>query len=173
MGEIVNKVRLAKILGKSERTLTEWQKEGMPTKKKGARGQSNTYDTAKVIEWLIKKESDAITKMDAAKLRLVEAQAELEELKVAEKKEELIPIDKMKLLWSGVLGTFRQRIQSLPSRLTPLIIIQNDPKKIEKVIKDGCNEALNELAMYDPEAYEKAKPGRAGGAKGSRATPAA
>lgn len=173
MGEIVNKARLAKILGCTERHLTNLQNEGIPVEKKRSRGKSNDYDTAKVIAWLMQRERDAITKMDAAKLRLVEAQAELEELKVAEKKEELIPIDKMKLMWAGVLGTFRQRIQSLPSRLTPRIVIERDPKKIEKIIKDGCTEALNELAMYDPETHEKTKAGRSGGAKDSRAAPAA
>lgn len=173
MGEIVNKAKLAAILGYSERHLTKLQKEGMPTEKTGTRGEKNEYDTAKVIAWIIKRESDAITKMDAAKLRLVEAQADLEELRVAEKREELISITQMKLMWAGVLGTFRQRIQSLPTRLTPQIIIQKDPKKIEKIIKDGCNEALNELALYDPEAHEKAAASRTGSAKGSRATTAA
>jgi terminase small subunit / prophage DNA-packing protein len=167
MAEIVNKQRLSKILGKSERTLTEWQKEGMPIKKAGERGQSNTYDTEKVIDWLLKRASDSEGEMEKAKLRLIMAQAEMEELKVKEKKEELISLEKMKYLWANVLGSFRSRVLSIPTRLTPQIMIHKDPKKIERLIKDALYEALNELAEYDPESNSERKGRRKGGAKDS------
>lgn len=170
MGEIVNKAKLAKILGKTEPTLTTWQKEGMPIKKLGERkGQSNTYDTAAVIDWLIKRSSDTNTAMEKAKLRLTEAQAEMEELKVLEKKEELIPLDKMKHLFSGVFASCRARILSMPSRLAPVIATHRDPKKIEKVLKEACAEALSDMANYDPETHDKTAHSRAGNAKGTRA----
>lgn len=169
MGEIVNKARLAKILGKTEPTLTTWQKEGMPIAKVAERkGQSNTYDTEKVIEWMIRRASDTNTAMERAKLRLTEAQAEMEELRVLEKKEELIPLDKMKHLWADVLASCRARILSMPTRLAPVIATHRDPKKIEKVLKEACTEALSDMANYDPETNQKAEARGARNAKGAR-----
>lgn len=170
MGEIVNKSRLSKILGKSQFTLTEWQKDGMPIAKTADRkGQSNTYDTAAVIEWMIRRASDTSTAMERAKLRLTEAEAEMAELKVKEKKEELIPLDRMKHLMSGVFASCRARVLSIPSRIAPIVATHRDPKKIQKVLEQACAEALTDLANYDPETHDKAARSRTGSSKGSRA----
>lgn len=173
MAEIVNKERLSKILGISARTLTEYQKEGMPIEKEGKRGQSNTYDTAKVIEWLVKRAADSTGEMDKAKLRLAIAQANKAELEVEEMQGDLIPLEKMKAMWAGVLATCRARILSMPTRLAPVLINTKDPKKVEKVVRDACHEALNELAAYDPEANKERKADGARSRKRTRASTAA
>lgn len=54
MGLIVNKKELAEIIGVTERSLTEWQKhDSFPIEVLGNRGQSNRYDTVKVIQFMI------------------------------------------------------------------------------------------------------------------------
>lgn len=161
MGEILNKQRLSKILGKSERTLTEWQKEGMPIETQGERGQSNTYDTEKVIDWMLTRSNSNAKRLEEANLRIALSNAELAEIRVQEKREELIPLDKMKYMWANVLATFRARVLSMPTRLTPIIITHKDPKKIERLLKDACHEALNELSEYAPETDKERKTGRA------------
>ncbi|MAR56943.1 MAG: hypothetical protein CMM93_07145 [Rickettsiales bacterium] len=170
MGEIVNKKSLAKILGRTERTLTEWQKEGMPIKKNGARGQSNTYDTEHVIDWMIKRASDTDSEMERARIRLTSAQADKTELEVEELRGNLITLDNMKGLWANVLATFRSRILSIPNRLTPQLAAVRDPKKIDVLLKDALYEALNELANYDPDTRIESKKRRKGSAKNSRRT---
>lgn len=170
MGEIVNKQRLEAILGRDHKTVLKWQKEGMPFIPASGRGKANTYDTEAVIDWLIAKEKDKDGAFTRAKLRLIEAQAEMAELDVLEKKELLIPLDKMQHLWAGVLASCRARILSIPSRLAPVIATHRDPKKIEKVLKEACDEALTDLANHDPETNGKAAPRRPGNAKGSRAS---
>lgn len=172
MGEIVNKTRLAAVLGKSERALTDWQKLGMPIEKTGVRGQSNTYNTEKVIDWMIKRATDTNGEMEKAKLRLILAQARNAELDAEEKEGSLISLDNMKGLWGNVLAAFRAKILSMPNRLTPLITTHRDPKKIEKILKDACTEALNELAEYDLEPHKERKASRKGSAKDSSSTAA-
>lgn len=53
----VNKKELSSIFGVSERTLTQWQKQGLPVEKQGGRGQSNTYETVDVIKWYNARET--------------------------------------------------------------------------------------------------------------------
>jgi hypothetical protein len=53
----VNKRELSEILGISERSLTEWQAEGMPIfTMADARGQEHTYDTEACIRWWIERD---------------------------------------------------------------------------------------------------------------------
>lgn len=166
MGVLVNKHKLQQILGKDHKTILKLQKEGMPVEKEGARGQSHTFDTAKVIDWLVNRASGR-DRLEEARIRHTLAQAEKVELEIEELRGDLISLDKMKGMWGNVLATFRARILSMPSRLTPLIVTHKDPKQIEKVIKDSCNEALNELSQYDPSTDHKRKGRRAGSNKGS------
>lgn len=57
MGRPVNKRELSEILGISERSLTDWQKDGMPVVELGeSRGHENTYDTEACIRWWIARE---------------------------------------------------------------------------------------------------------------------
>lgn len=54
MGRAVNKRELSEILGFSERSLTDWQKEGMPVAEiRESLGHENTYDTEACIKWML------------------------------------------------------------------------------------------------------------------------
>ena len=53
MGRVVSKVELGELVGRDERTLTRWQKDGMPVMEFGqGRGNENQYDTEAVIHLL-------------------------------------------------------------------------------------------------------------------------
>ena len=53
----VNKRQLADVIGHSERQISHWQKtEALPVLQVGGRGQSHTYDTVAVIQWVINRE---------------------------------------------------------------------------------------------------------------------
>jgi phage terminase Nu1 subunit (DNA packaging protein) len=54
---IVIKKELADSLGVSQRTITLWQKAGMPILEKAGRGGKNRYCTQAVAEWLAKKKA--------------------------------------------------------------------------------------------------------------------
>jgi phage terminase Nu1 subunit (DNA packaging protein) len=57
LGKFCNKRELSEILGISERSLTEWQADGMPIQAMAdARGAENTYDTEACIRWWIERE---------------------------------------------------------------------------------------------------------------------
>jgi phage terminase Nu1 subunit (DNA packaging protein) len=155
MGKIVSKAELAIILGNNEKTIFRWQKEGLPIEQQGSRGKESKFDTEKVIHWLMNRSNSTDEELKKSRIRMANAQAEKTEIEIEEMRNNLIALDKMKDLWAGVLGKFRARILSIPSRLTPQIAIQRDPKMIEKLIKEALYEALNELAEYDLETNNK------------------
>lgn len=63
MGRRVTKADLAEIVGRDERTLSRWQREGMPVVSVGlGRGNENEYDTEDVIGWLVQVASSTARK---------------------------------------------------------------------------------------------------------------
>ena len=52
-GKLVCKSELAELFGISERTVTTYQKNGLPIENDGARGGQNSYNTRDVIEWFV------------------------------------------------------------------------------------------------------------------------
>ena len=53
---LVNKRQLSEILGVSERSLTDWQKEGLPVASYADnRGQANEYESSEVIRWMVQR----------------------------------------------------------------------------------------------------------------------
>jgi len=55
-GLALNKRELAEAIDVSERTLSEWQNEGMPIASLGGPGVDNSYDLAEVVRWACLRE---------------------------------------------------------------------------------------------------------------------
>lgn len=161
MGYLCNKAELAQILGKSERTLTTWQKQGMPIHMDGTRGQENLYDTGDVIDWLVMREIEKLVvtgedgtsiNYEAERARLTKAQANHEELKVEVLKGELIKSDVVERVQGGMVSAFRARALSIPTKAAPQLVGMGE-QEIESALTDFVHEALEELSDFDPREY--------------------
>lgn len=117
MGKIVNKAQLEEIIGVSQRSLTEWQKEpGFPIEVDAGRGASNQYDTQKVIEWMIQRAVGG-QKKESTTERLNRVRAEREELGLAQEIGRLIPAKETEELLTRVATAIRSNVMSGNSRL--------------------------------------------------------
>jgi terminase small subunit / prophage DNA-packing protein len=103
---IVNKRDLADVTGVSERTLSEWQKAGLPILNVGSRGQENEYDTAEVIKWMINREISR-SRTQTPKDRLDSIRADEIELRLAERCGQLIDALEAETMWRTVITTAR------------------------------------------------------------------
>ena len=91
MGLKVSKAGLAEIVGRDERTLSRWQREGMPVQEIGlGRGNENQYDTEEVIGWLVQVAA-LNGKKESVRDRLDRIKGDREELALAKDLEELVP----------------------------------------------------------------------------------
>lgn len=125
MGRHVSKRELAEFLGKSENTLTTWQREGMPIAQDGGRGRRNFYDTEAVVDWLLARRPGA----DGESLDPVQARArkdnELADKTAMEnqvRRGELVEVDAVATLWVRLSTECKTRLLSLPSKLAPTVI---------------------------------------------------
>jgi terminase small subunit / prophage DNA-packing protein len=113
---IVNKRGLSDVTGVSERTLTEWQKAGLPIVNVGVRGQENEYETTEVIQWMVNREISR-TRVQTPKDRLDSIRADEIEVRLAERCGQLIDALEAETMWRTVITTARIELLSFVERL--------------------------------------------------------
>jgi len=153
MGQRVNKKTLAKILDKSERTLTEWQAAGMPMLVNAGRGSSNTYDTAAVIQWMLDRSASSGA-TESSKDRRERLQGDLIEAQLAEKSGQLVPADEIVFTWNNMIQSARNILLSMADKLKVEIDTSYATDVDVELINAHTNEALSKLAAYQPEHTE-------------------
>lgn len=117
MGKTVNKAQLEEIVGLSHQTLTEYQAEGMPVQKRGARGEENEYDCAAVIAWLIQRALARAGKAESQRDRESRLRGDMLEMEIAEKNNVLVPTDQVRPVWENRVLVAAAFMASRASRL--------------------------------------------------------
>lgn len=148
MGKIVNKRELSQILGISERTLTEWQREGLPVMMKSARGASNQYDTAMVIQWRIAREVHGAAK-ESPKDRLDRLRGDQVELELAQLRRDLVNIAEIEPALGQYFSDAVALMMSMPDKYAPLISEAPDADAIHAMLEDLIEELRQQLGAYE------------------------
>lgn len=158
MGLIVTKTQLAEILGVSDRTLTTWQKNGLPIKVDGARGEANKYDTEDVIGWMIARDVNAAIggkgggsekyDYEAERARLTFHQANKVELEEDLLKGTSILASVVEAFQSRMISAFRAKCLSLPTKTAPRLAHLTDLAEIESELRTAVYDALRELSEF-------------------------
>ncbi len=148
---LVNKRQLSEILGISERSLTEWQKEGLPVASYADnRGQANEYDSGAVIRWMIQRELERLNK-EKPRDRLDRLKADAIELDIKERTGELAPAALFERAWSDHILAARTEFLTLPdilaTELSATAGVEIDPDTISAHV----HRALEKLAGYGSE----------------------
>lgn len=144
---LVNKGKLAEILGVSEQTLTAWQDKGMPVVARNGRGHTNQYDTHEVIRWWINRETG--DDLNAERTRLTREQANKAALENGRLRGELVDAGLVRTQLERVFGAIRSRILSIPTKFAPQVLGLKDLAEIRAALDKGAREALTELATFD------------------------
>lgn len=120
MGKIVNQSELAALLGKSDVTVWEWQKEGLPIETRGENGQANKYDTERVIDWLVQR---AVLKVrdESPRDRLTRLQADALEREQSILSNVLVPVDQVQPIWKSRVISAAAFLLSQSSRMAALL----------------------------------------------------
>lgn len=148
---VVNKATLSRILGVSERSLTDWQKEEppLPVIYAGDRGEANEYDTVEVIRWVVDR---ALRKaqVETPRDRLARVQADMVELELAEKRRDLIPGSEIEPAWAAQMVEVRQAFRAMPANIVPLLAhMDSDADAMRAALDDTVDDILTRLAGDD------------------------
>ena len=146
---LVNKAQLADLLGYAERSLTEWQEEGMPIARRAdMRGQANEYDSASVVSWLLER---AIRKAKAEnpKDELYRSQTRLNQLKLAEMERTLVDAAEVEAEYARMILNARQQLLQLADRLAPELDAAAGEERKRELLGAAILEALKSLSQYE------------------------
>ena len=138
---IVDRLTLARLIGVGPDRVSVYTREGMPVLIAGRRGSAGRYDAVPALAWWrVKKQGSA----DAEKARKDRSIADLNELSLARRREELVPIVAVRLDWAAYIVPCKTRLRGLPSRAKQRL--PHLTGKDLSVLTEIVDEALNELA---------------------------
>lgn len=149
----VNKKDLAEIVGISERTLTEYQKDpSFPIEEDNGRGKANVYETVDVIDWLLRKELGRAK--ETARERLDRIKADREELAFAKDLEELVPAALVEETLSNVVIAIRSDLLNSNAQLKVELDIEYDIDTDIDILHDHSRKILEHLSEIGGEPEE-------------------
>ncbi|CDN41445.1 hypothetical protein [Paenibacillus sp. P22] len=149
----ISTAELAAIVGKSTRWIRQLTGEG--TLKQVGRGK---YILTDAVQAYIEHASGG--KEEDNKPRYIDHRTEHERIKtekasleLAEMQGKLHAAEDVEAVMNDMLGSFRQRMRAIPMRMAPELVAQPDLNIIKGRLAAAIDEALAELADYDPERF--------------------
>lgn len=158
-GKIVGKSELAEIFGISEPTVDNWIKRGAPVEQRGGRGVAWQLNTAKITEWLKRREVENATGgeyLDENKLRhqrLVAETAKIQ-LDLEKAKGNLVPLPQLERVLANVFAEIKTNLRNVPSRVVTSLVGEADETLIKKVLLAEIDLALLALDDFDVDENE-------------------
>ncbi len=150
MGQLLNQREIAEFFGYSAKSVSLWQREGMPVALETAPGLENQYDSEAVHRWIIARKVAEVAG-DADKSRLNRLQGDKIELEIAEKRRELIPASEIEPAWVGMILAAREALLSVPDRIAPLLAHLDGVDAMRDLLSEQIEDALLKLAATDGE----------------------
>lgn len=155
MGKTVSKLELGEIVGRDERTLSRWQKEGMPVVEFGVgRGNENRYDTQAVFEWLL-RQAALNGKKESTRDRLDRLRGDREELALAKDLGEVVIEAEMVERFEAVITAAKiELLNTFPDELAATLAAQYGVQVDDQLIREPIEHILRRLSAYDEDDAE-------------------
>lgn len=125
-------------------TVSDYTREGMPVLARGGHGVKSTYDLVSCTTWWRNNKTE-LSKPAAALARNQEAAAEFNELKVAEKKGALVPLDEMIRDGQAYTKAIAAAVRGFPRQLVLDGIVTRDQ---EHAIAAKCRELMSTISSW-------------------------
>ncbi|MGO4890303.1 hypothetical protein ACJ2A9_21350 [Anaerobacillus sp. MEB173] len=150
---IVTTKEISEILSLSTRRIQQLANENALVK--SSRGKFDLpASIIAYIDYLVEKEKpdEELDKYEE-EAKWTRARRQKTELELQIMKGELHRSEDVKRVMNDMLGAFRARLLSLPSKTSPQILGKTDIPAIKEILKDAVYEAMNELSDYDPHVF--------------------
>jgi len=142
---------IARLLDLTERRVQQLAREGVIPKAENGR-----YDLVAAVRGYVKYLRDramgggAPPDAHAERARLLKANADKVELDLAERRQELVPVDEAAALLERVIVAVRARVLAIPTRAAPLVRGKRRTAEVRDVLQTLTDEVLHEIAAIDP-----------------------
>ncbi|MED3876197.1 hypothetical protein [Lysinibacillus capsici] len=154
---VVNTKIISKMFNMTERNVRYLVEEGVIARV--AHGRYDLIDTVSRYITFLKMSYDGIDEnkvmesLEYEKWLHEKAKREKAEIELAHIKKEMHKADEVEKVLNHMVMSFRSKMLSLPSKVALLLASKDDPKVIEALLERDINQALAELAEYDPSLF--------------------
>lgn len=154
---IVNTKVIAKMFSMTERNVRYLVEEGIIARVN--HGRYDLIDTvSRYITFLKMSNSDldegkVQESLEYEKWLHEKAKREKAEIELSHLKKEMHKADEVEKVLNHMLMAFRSKMLSLPSKAALFLASKDDPKEVEALMERDINEALSELADYEPSLF--------------------
>lgn len=155
---VVSSTVLGKVLNLSERRVRQFAELG--TFEKIKRGQYKLVENIQKYIVYLKTNSQANdiekqSELDYDKERAIheKIKREQDELKLAAMKGDMHKSEDVERVMNDMLANFRSKLLSLPAKVAPMLLARSEIGEIQDLIQKEVLETLQELSVYDPEAF--------------------
>ncbi|MCF6777877.1 terminase small subunit [Thiotrichales bacterium 19X7-9] len=163
-GEIATRQQASDIFGVYVTTIDDWVRRGCPYLEKGGRAWS--FNTADLFKWRLQEEiensksvmlsgEELSLKIKQARLRLIDAQADNEEIKARLAANKVIDADLLSSILADVFGLMRNKLLSIPERVESKLVGETDKDKFRKVLLDELKEAMFDISDSSSQTISK------------------
>lgn len=160
---IASAAELADFYGVDRRTVTNWINEDPPCPSRKRKGE-RVFDTAQVAKWhsdraarqaIAQHEKAKPPDVDDAKARKLEAEAQLAEITVAEKRGELVPLDVVEQLVGEVCDRMRAVLVNAPSNQLLALERAGVPAAVGQAVLEAMSQDLTRALRGVSEEIEE------------------
>ena len=134
----LNQLQLAETFGVSDRTIRQWQNEGLPVELQAHGG--NCYRLSDCIEWVVRRRFG--NELTYEKTRLMSAMATKTELETKRLQQELLQTDLVNITWGMFRQELEEKVRAIPEQLTEELL---QPKTLV-----DCKTQLKEILRSMP-----------------------
>jgi len=145
---------ISKLLDLTPRRVQQLSKEGVIPK--AERGRYELVPAVRGYIAYLKERSinPGVISFDEVRARKTAAEAELAELELLEKKEQLVPMTEIVDTWLDMVSACRTKMLSMPAKLAPVVAVEESPAICKRLIEEQIVEALDEIARWIEEESE-------------------
>ena len=150
MGVSMTKKELATVAGYTYRRLYDIDRDLPEGKKLFVPGEGGKYDLAifvqKWVEYNVANETADVHDLDAVKARHEVVTTHKTELEVARMKGLLIDVQDCRRLWGDIANTVTQNLIHLPSKVAPMLQMQDNVEVITGIIEEEIRKVLTGIS---------------------------
>ncbi|CAH1058864.1 hypothetical protein [Paenibacillus pseudetheri] len=146
---IVGTSELAAIVGKTKQWIGQLTRDGVLTQV--ARGKYNLAESVQAyIRHITGTSTEGKISYNDEKAQHEQIKKEIAMLELEEKRNNLHTTGDVLDAWGELVVNFRERLQGLPPRMATELSHMTEEKQIRLLMEAKINDALTELAKYDP-----------------------
>ena len=110
-GSTIGATEFGRLIDAHASTISKWIKAGLPFERSGTKART---DLGRAVRWVIAHYREGDKGTSAARTRKLEAEAEMKELDLAERRGKVVSVEEVTEGWKNIISASREAVMAIP-----------------------------------------------------------